>query len=178
LAELEHALAKMPADHRRVVALKAVDRGVQAGQFAAAYRWAARAHELTATDDLDQHLEIVDREFALPAETTRTGTYAAFDRAVSRQNWQKVYDEASQLPLAEMAAVARLLRVSNTFIDEGAPDAALDLLERALDAYPRESMVYWSLIRALNALGRHAEAADALAVLESLNSEATDLKAA
>jgi hypothetical protein len=30
----------------------------------------------------------------------------------------------------------------------------------------------------LNALGRHAEAADALAVLESLNSEATDLKAA
>jgi tetratricopeptide (TPR) repeat protein len=177
LAELEQAITLVPEDQRRSLSLTVFDRCVEEHQDTAAYRWAAHAHEHSG-DDLDQHFEVVDRVFALPAQASRKGVYAALDGAVARQNWQKVYDEATRLPLDHVAGVARVLRISQRFVDEGAADAALDLLNRAIDAFPREPRVYWSLVRALNALGRHADAADALAVLESLNSEAPALKAA
>jgi hypothetical protein len=106
-----------------------MDRCIEAHQYAAAYRWAAHAHEHSG-DVLDQHFEVVDRVFTLPAQVSRKGVYAALDGAVARENWQKVYDEATRLRLDDLAGLARVLRVSQRFVDEGAADAALDLLNR------------------------------------------------
>jgi glycosyltransferase involved in cell wall biosynthesis len=168
LTELEHVLPEVPAERRAPIALEAVSKSYKEHQYAAAYRWTTKAHELVARDNLKLHLEIVDAVNSIPARTSRTGDFAALDRAVASHNWQAVYDEARQIPLDSVAGLARLLRVADGFISEGAADAALDVVERTLDAFPQEQLVYWTLIRALNALGRHEDAAGALAVLESL----------
>lgn len=178
LAELEQALPEIPDNTRPVVALTAIHRCLRVNLFAAAYRWAMKAHDLAADDDLKLQLEIVDLVNTIPPRTSRTGAFAALDRAVVSENWQAVYDLARTLPLEGSAVLARLLRIATQLSDEGAQDAALDLLERALDAWPREPRVYWNLARTLNALERHAEAADALSVLESLPDAETLLQAA
>lgn len=169
LAEIEGALTLVPENRRSALAVTVVQRCVQAHQYAAAYRWAARAHEF-AGDRLEAHLEIVDLALSLPLRTARHGTYATFDRAVAKEDWQTVYDEARQMPLDNLAALARVIRVASRMTAEGAPEAALDLLERAMDAFPTEQLVYWNLARALNALDRHADAANALDVIAQLQS--------
>jgi tetratricopeptide (TPR) repeat protein len=177
LSELERAMDLVPEDRRAVLALTAARKSMQVQQFAAACRWATRAHEQMA-DDLSQHLEVVDLEFAIPEGTTRQGAFAVLDRAVSAQDWQAVYDEALRLSVSSMAALARLIRVASRMSDEGAADAALDLLERAMDAYPEEPLVYWHLARALNAIARHEDAANALSVLGQLQASSRLAQAA
>ena len=72
------------------------------------------------------------------------------------------------LPLRRSAGAARVLRLAAYFSREGAPDAALDLLERLLDNRPSEALVYFELYKALTALERYADAAEALALFEQL----------
>jgi hypothetical protein len=74
-----------------------------------------------------------------------------------------------RLPLIDLAAVASLVGLAQCLTDLGAPDAALDLLERVIDADVRDALVYWQLVRALTALDRYEDAANALLLLEHLN---------
>jgi len=176
LAELEQVLPDVPEDNRPVVALAAVHRCLQVEQFAAAYRWTARAHEVLP-QHLNAHLEVVDLAFSLPAKTARSGDFAALDRAVSSGSWQAAYDAAALLPLENLAALARIIRLSERLTDQGAPEAAVDLLSRAIDAHPGEPLVYWVLAHALNQQGCHADAANALEMFDVLQSAPAELAA-
>jgi tetratricopeptide (TPR) repeat protein len=140
---------------------------VQTQQFSAALTWAARARQY-APQDLPSQLELLDLELSLPAESLRVGPFAGLDRAMCKGDWQAAYDAAVRVGLDSSAAVARLVRLAGYLTEEGAADAALDLLERVLDTQTAEAAVYWQLVRVLTALGRPDQAAEALEVLESL----------
>jgi predicted Zn-dependent protease len=119
-------------------------------------------------DSLRAHLELLDLELSVPAETARAGRFGTLDYALSTGDWQTAYDEAVRLAPIDLAAVARLVRLAENLTGQGAPDAAVDVLEQAIDAQTSEPLVYLHLARALVALGRHQDAADALTLVETL----------
>jgi tetratricopeptide (TPR) repeat protein len=166
----------VPADKQYILALQVTRNCSQAGHFGPAQRWAARARH-HAAQDLTLHLDLLDFELGLPADTARTDRFVEIDHALAARDWQAAYDAALRLPLDGMAAIARLYRVGVALMDLEAPDAAVDVLGRAADSEIQEPRVYWALVRAFNALERHEDAANALAILESIQA-AEPLRAA
>jgi tetratricopeptide (TPR) repeat protein len=107
----------------------------------------------------------------LTTQTTTPPTLSTelelLDSAVSALHWQAAYDAAMQLPLVDLAAVGSLVGLAQCLTDQGAADAALNLLERIIDADVRDPLVYWQLVRALTALDRYEDAANALLLLQA-----------
>ena len=52
--------------------------------------------------------------------------------------------------------------------EEGASEAALDVLSHALDSLPQSTHLYWLLVRVLKNLGRYEDAQLAVEILEGL----------
>jgi glycosyltransferase involved in cell wall biosynthesis len=166
----------VPADQQYDLALQIARNCKLAGYYGPAQRWAARARQCAA-QDLTVHLDLLDFELGLPADTPRTDSFVNIDHALATRDWQAAYDAALEMPLDDMATISRLYRVGVALIDLEAPDAAVDVLARAADSQIQEPRVYWALVRAFNALGRHEDAANALALLESMQA-ADPLRAA
>jgi Tfp pilus assembly protein PilF len=94
------------------------------------------------------------------------------ERAVAAEDWQAAYDAARALPPSGAASYVRLLLVAARLRELGAPDAALSLLERAMDCAPDNQLVYWELVRTLTDLGRYAEAQLAVEALQGTAKQA------
>jgi tetratricopeptide (TPR) repeat protein len=161
------AYPSLPEQRRREIAIIGTRLSLSAGQPLQAQRWAARSRHATG-DDLHAHLELLELELTIPVLAPVEGPFAEVSAAIVTADWQAAYNAALRLDLRETAAVARALRVASHLIAEQAPDAALDILERVLDARPREPQVNWLIMRALADLGRYDDALNALTVLRAL----------
>jgi hypothetical protein len=93
------------------------------------------------------------------------GPAGEVERALVSDDWQTAYNAAIYTPLGGAALLARMLMVANGLCDAGAPEAALDVLNRALDAYAGEPAVYEALVPVLTLLGRHEDAATAAGIV-------------
>jgi tetratricopeptide (TPR) repeat protein len=167
LAELSTAHADVPLQHRFSVAVLATQ--IAAGHDAAlARQWLERA-VACAPDDLDAEMALVQLRLAVPDFTVDVDdTLVVLDRALAREDWQTAYDVAVRLPLGKLGALARVLHLARCLCERGAADAALDLLDRALDVYPRSRPVLWLVMSVLIDLERYEDAQTAVEVLQLL----------
>jgi hypothetical protein len=85
-----------------------------------------------------------------------------------------MYDLAYTLPTSSMSALVRLHAVASRLLEDNEAEAALGLLNRALDG-PRAERTYWLLVKALTQLGRYK---DAQLAVEALRTHKSPLRAA
>jgi tetratricopeptide (TPR) repeat protein len=172
LDNLSQAFGDVPTEHRFSVA-------VLATRFAArqdanlAREWLERTLDC-APKDLDAELSILELRLTIPALIefhSNDESLVAVDRALVQQEWQAAYDLAMRSQLHELAALARVLYLANCLRERGAADAALDLLDRAIDVHPRTRAVYWLLTSVLIDLDRYDDAHVAVEVLQLLRRE-------
>src|SRR5919202_4657812 len=151
LDQLERAYPDLLPEARSVVSLQAVALAVRATAPLDGLRWLARARADAPDRVVEQTklLEVALRMRALTSLTPLDGV----ERAVASEDWQAAYDAALTLPARGAAAYTRLLLVAAQLRSRGAADAALQLLDRALDALPTDAGVYWELMRTLSDLG-------------------------
>ncbi len=137
------------------------DLAATLGTAKTARAWLAEANQNTANElAAQQALTAVSvaLESTLPGAAV-PGDYAKIERAIARGKWQIAFDAAMQLPLGGSAALARLLMVADGLHQEGAAEASLTLLERAIDPYIGTPEVYQLLVNVLTTLGRTEDAA-------------------
>jgi tetratricopeptide (TPR) repeat protein len=172
LDNLLQAFGDVPTEHRFSVA-------VLATRFAArhdanlARDWLERTLDC-APNDLDAELSILELRLTIPALIefhSADELLVALDRALVQQEWQAAYDLAMHLQLHELAALARVLYLANCLRERGAADAALDLLDRAIDVHPRTRALNWLLTSVLIDLDRYDDAHIAVEVLQLLRRE-------
>lgn len=126
------------------------------GNASNARDWLAEAIQQTP-ENLDAHLALFAASCALESHLPGAATYGplgAVERAYVSADWQAAYDAAMYTPLSGAAMLARMLVVADGLRQSGAAEAALDVLERALDHYPREAAVCGALVPVLTDLGR------------------------
>jgi glycosyltransferase involved in cell wall biosynthesis len=166
LALEEQMFGDIPKTFRRNLALQAANIAVRGKQYATAYTWLPRA-AAEAGDDVDAHLGILQLRLAIPVAPPpgSLGPTEVVDAAISARDWQAAYDAVNALQLDGAESLARVLFVATRLRDQQVPEAALDLLGRALDAYPTSAPLYWLLIDVLTELQRFD---DALAAVEML----------
>jgi hypothetical protein len=102
---------------------------------------------------------------AAVATRPTTATLADVDRAIAAEDWQAAYDAATSVKLGH-GALKRLLKVADELHTRGASDAALDLLDRGIDAYAGTPQLYYQLVQVLVALDREEDAQLALDLLK------------
>ena len=175
LQDLSRATDELPDEHQFNVAVLGARIAARRGARVAR-PWFERA-AACAPDSLDAHAALLELRLAIPEliDTTTDDSFSALDRDLANQEWQAAYDAAMRLPLEDLAALARVLYLAGCLRERGAADAALDLLDRALDAHPRTRPVYWRLTSVLIDLDRYADAQIALEVLQLLGREAAQL---
>jgi tetratricopeptide (TPR) repeat protein len=172
LDNLSQAFADVPTEHRFCVAVLATR---MAGRRDAnlAPDWLERAVDC-APKDLDAEVSILELRLSIPGlieSCSSDESLVELDRVLLQQEWQAAYDLAMRLPLDELAALARILYLAACLRERGAADAALDLLDRALDVHPRTRAVYWLLTSVLIDLDRYDDAHVAVEVLQLLGHE-------
>ena len=166
LEQLEAAYAELTPEGRAVVSLEAARLAVRAQAPLDALRWFARAREQVA-DDVDAQNKLLELALLIRGLTTLVGLDAV-ERAVAGEDWQAAYDAAMALPTQGAHSYVRLVLVSSHLRALGAPDAALTLLERAMDAVPNDAHVYWELMRTLTDLGRFEDAQMAVQAIDQI----------
>jgi tetratricopeptide (TPR) repeat protein len=157
----------VPSERKQAVGSQIAKMCLEAGRNDDAHQWLKAVLPHTP-DSVPAHLQVLDCWLKLPADVLRSATYGDFDASVASEEWQTAYEAALGLPLRRAAGAARVLRLAAYFTREGAADAAVDLLERLLDNGSSEPLVYFELYKALTALDRFADAAEALALFEQL----------
>jgi hypothetical protein len=134
-----------------------------------ANEWLTEAIQ-TAPESLDAHLALfatsVVLESHLPGSAPE-GALGAIERAYVSDDWQAAYDAAMYTPLSGAAMLARMLVVADGLRQSGSTEAALDVLNRALDNYPGEAAVYGALVPVLTQLGRIDDAEIAAQLAEN-----------
>jgi tetratricopeptide (TPR) repeat protein len=168
LAEVERLFAELPSALRCKVASQATELAVRSNQLVDAARWLARAAE-SAPDTLDAHENLLrlslDLERRAPVMGDLTGP---LERALVSEDWQAAYDAAMALPMGSNSTLARILFLARRLREQGAPDAALDLLGQVVDAYPPSRPLYMLLMQTLKDLDRFDDALVAIEVLNQL----------
>jgi glycosyltransferase involved in cell wall biosynthesis len=167
LASARRTFDEVPTERKHTVAYQIAKMCIEAQRFQDGHSWLKTALRF-APDTVPGHLEVLDLWLKLPADILSSAAYGDFDASVAREDWQTAYEAALGLPLRRAAGAARVLRLAAYFTREGAADAGLDLLERLLDNRPSEPLVYFELYKALTALDRFTDAAEALALFEQL----------
>jgi glycosyltransferase involved in cell wall biosynthesis len=162
LDHFEQALASDDALRVDRLAARAADIAAELGDDLAARRHIARA--LDATDNLESALDLLDHQASLSGSAPD----GSIEHLVAGGDWQAAYDASRSLPIDNIGGLARVLWVANGLREQGAADAALDLLGPALDAYPDEAHVHLALVRTLTDLGAYDDALVALEVLRQL----------
>ena len=87
------------------------------------------------------------------------GAASDVERALVADDWQTAYNAAMVTPMGGQAILTRMLTVAAGLAESGDPEAALDVLTRALDGYPGDAAVYEALVPVLTILGRDEDAA-------------------
>jgi len=78
--------------------------------------------------------------------------------AMAAEDWQSAYDVALSLEVEKAGSVGRLLHVATGLKHAGASDAALDILNRVLEAADLPHSAYWLLVTTLTDVGRYEDA--------------------
>ncbi len=167
LEQIEIALAAPDVQGRQRIARVAAQVALKLGDAAAAERWLEEAGE-DGDDSLETYVDLLAARYASPPGGKLDGPFAELDRSVLGDDWQAAYEAAMALPLDDVRARARILYVADRLRQGGAPDAALDLLGRALDRAPSVARVHLLLSQVLRDLGRYEDALAALEVLGHL----------
>jgi tetratricopeptide (TPR) repeat protein len=169
LEQLEQAFELLPTEQRAGVAVRALAYALQAGALEAAGRWAPRAIAC-APDALDQQQQLLQlivqlytRQPGLELDTP----WSAIDRALAGDDLQLIYDLGCEIAPETHAGLARLLAVIERVRAADEHQAALGLLNRALDG-PKTPTVYWLLVQTLTELGRYQDAQLAVEALRAL----------
>ncbi|HEV7665455.1 MAG TPA: glycosyltransferase [Chloroflexota bacterium] len=123
---------------------------------------------MPADSDLDGHLRLLEMRVAATPNQAALRTLPPTDRAIALDDWQAAYEAALALTGATMAEAARMIFVAARLHEKGAPDAALDILERLLDAQPFLPQLQFLLSRVLTDLGRFDDALAAHEILQQL----------
>jgi tetratricopeptide (TPR) repeat protein len=172
LENLSQAFADVPTEHRFSVAGLATRIAAQRDADLAR-DWFERAVNC-APNDLDAEISILQLRLSIPVLLQcccSDESLVELDRVLAQEEWQAAYDLAMRLPLDELAALARVLHLAACLRERGAADAALDLLDRAIDVHPRNRAVYWLLTSVLIDLDRYDDAHVAVEVLQLLRRE-------
>jgi tetratricopeptide (TPR) repeat protein len=169
LAVEDRMFVDLPMDLRRNVAFQAGQLAISAGEFASARTWLVRA-TAEAGEDLDAQLAVLQLRLAIPGPTPveYASALESVDAAIATRDWQAAYDAVLALPLGSTPELARVLYIASRLQEQGAPDAALDVLGRALDVYPRSAPLYWLLIGVFTDVERVEDALAAVEVLRQL----------
>jgi hypothetical protein len=134
--------------------------------------WLQRAIEY-AGDDLEQQLRFVDLGVELAgaqpgAEFAAAGSPRLTEQAIARQDWQLAYESVMALDVNSAGGIARLVRVAASLREQGAPDAALDLLSHGLDGGSAVGDPFYVLLmQTLKDVGRFDEALDVVELLKT-----------
>jgi glycosyltransferase involved in cell wall biosynthesis len=167
LQHAEIAYAQSPVDQRSGIALEVAEAALLLDDVAAAGLWAERAlcHETQNEVAQRQLLDLLVRIYARDGALQIASPFAAIDRALACDDLQSMYDLAFGLP-STMAGVVRCVAVVERLHSAGEAEAAIGLLNRALDG-PRVEQVYWLLIKTFTDLGRYEDAQLALEALRN-----------
>ncbi len=170
LEQLDHVRDEAALPKRLELARTAASLAAKLADPARALNWCALAGEL-AGDDLPAQCDL----FELRVATLKSGPQrldpslaSDLERAVAADDWQTVYDRALADPIEGFQALAALLVVAEALRRREAPEAALDLLTRALDRFPARPEIYWGLVEVLKDLKRFDDALVATEVLTQL----------
>ena len=174
LDQLDQAFADLPAERRGDVSYQALMHALRTDRLVAALAWAPRAidHATDALDDQQKVLGSVLQLHTLVPGLKLGSPWSAIDAALAGDDLQLTFDLATQVSPHTMAGMARLLAVIEQVRGAGEHEAALVLLNRALDG-PKLEQVYWLLIKTLTQLGRYE---DAQLAVEALRHFQGDLK--
>ncbi len=159
LAQLEAEFAELPVREKFGVAVRAASATLDAADVAAAARWLDHVIEC-APDTFEAHqqvLELLLNLYKRAPECHVASDLSDIDRALAVGDLQRMYDLAFSLPPSRMDALVRLHAVATRLRDKGEAEAALGLLNRALDG-PRVEAVSWLLIKTLTQVGRYEDA--------------------
>jgi hypothetical protein len=171
---LEHAnsaYAGLPIGRRVGVAAEVAEAALRLNQVDAAAVWAGRAiHDAPQTEVAQSQLrDLLVQVYARGSTVRVVNPFADIDRALAVGELQAMYDLAVDLPVT-MAGVVRRIAVVERLRSAGESEAALGVLNRALDG-PRVERVYWLLVRVLTDLGRYEDAELAVEALRSRNQQ-------
>jgi tetratricopeptide (TPR) repeat protein len=169
---LEQSLVDAPAQQLANIASDAVRVTLLARQPQRGEAWLQRAIEY-AGDDLEQQLRFVDLGVELAgaqpgAEFAAAGSPRLTEQAIARQDWQLAYESVMALDVNSTGGIARLVRVAASLREQGAPDAALDLLSHGLDGGSAVGDPFYVLLmQTLKDVGRFDEALDVVELLKT-----------
>jgi tetratricopeptide (TPR) repeat protein len=177
LAQMEDAFPALPAREQYEIARQSAQLALLMGEHASAQRWLARASDAASADlgaqqlllrlSLDVHRRAPDLVPAL-----------SLDGALANETWQAAYNAVLETPMGTPAVLARTLYLAGRLREEGAPEAALDVIGRTLDAYPPSAPQYWLLVQILKDLDRFDDALASIEVLRQLPGGEATLRAA
>jgi glycosyltransferase involved in cell wall biosynthesis len=174
LAELERALPDMPTGQRFSAALLCAKLALDADDCDGTLQRLEVASEV-APDEVESQSELLRlRLEALRGVTAlpEAGLYDSLDGALAFGEWQAAYDAALCLNSAGAASLVRMLHLASELRDRRAPEAALDVLTRAVDAHPASAPLYWLLVQVLTDLERFDDALVATEVLKKVSAAA------
>jgi tetratricopeptide (TPR) repeat protein len=176
LDQLDQAFDDLPEERRGDVSYQALLHALRTDRLEAAKVWAPRAVDCAAEvlEDQQKVLTTVLQLHTLMPGLNLDSPWSAVDSALAGDDLQLAFDLAAQVSPHTMAGMARLLAVVEQVRDAGEHEAALVLLNRALDG-PKLEQVYWLLIKTLTQLGRYQNAQLAVEALRHFQGE---LKAA
>lgn len=169
LAQMEMALRDAPEAHRQLVARTAVQIALVGAGPDQVRTWLVHA-EAALSDSVDDHLELLQAVLtaAQHGAVGLAGVLSELDQALANANWQVAYDACLAVPVSGAKEVARVMLLASKLREEGAADAALDVLNRALDLHPSSPRFHWLLVRVLSDLDRYEDALNASEVLKHL----------
>jgi glycosyltransferase involved in cell wall biosynthesis len=169
---LEQSLVDAPVQQLANIASDAVRVTLLAGQPERGEAWLRRGIEY-AGNDLEQQLKFVDIGVELAhaqddAELVASGSPRLTEQAIARQDWQLAYESVMALDVNSAGGIARLVRVAASLREQGAADAALDLLSVGLDSGSGAGeQFYLLLMQTLKDLGRFDEALEVVQLLKA-----------
>ena len=172
LTELDRVFADAPERRRPMIARNAAAYASANGRQTAALAWLQRATDFDSAD-LQFHRELLELKLRVLANCTEVPApdeFGSIDAAIASRSWQAAYDAGMSLRLVGTATLARIVLLSQELREQGAPQAALNLLGRTIDTYPPSPAVYWPLIQVLKDLNRIDDALAAVEVLRQLES--------
>ncbi len=168
---LEQALAEAPSQQVANIASDAARLTLVSGELQRGESWLRRA-AVAAADDFDTQLNVLQLGIELAkadatAPLAPLGSPRLVEQALAREDWQQVYDAVMNLDHTSAGAVARVMFAAANLREQGAPEAALDLLSRAMDRAPTEERFYVLLVQTLRDLERYDEAVEVLELLQA-----------
>jgi tetratricopeptide (TPR) repeat protein len=166
LATLERCFEEAPEAARHRAALSALVLAIHSDQRRLARDWRERALA-TTPDELQLQSQLFDLSRSIGRVDEDVDLWR-LDGCIAVVDWQQAYETAGRLALGTQAALVRMRYVAERLAEGGAHDAALDVLNRVLDAYPPSRETLWLLVQVLTRAERYDDALAATNILQEL----------